>query len=233
MVPDSIAKNQGILFVEVSCIAFPSVSQHRISDQWLNRLPPFWLFWPMTTTLTAYLLCMFATLSQDDSPTSTGHLQKHPSYLTTPHPSPFPDALGFFEFHQAKHHGSVRVRISAKRRPYICLVGVIRLGWAKVPISRYSLWRPREIRNLRYAHQNWWQAASTQADRSATLGARLLKSRPHSAAVGCIALAGQGFSHTVLHMLRGWDISLQVCEIPEKPATKGLLVYQDEAFGRK
>lgn len=74
---------------------------------------------------------------------------------------------------------------------------------------------------------------SAQTNLPATLGARLLKSSPYSAAVGCIVLAGQDFPQTVLHMLRGWDMNLQVCKMPKSPTTRGLLVYEDEAFGRK
>lgn len=69
----------------------------------------------------------------------------------------------------------------------------------------------------------------------ATLGARLLRSAtgPHSSSTACIVLAGRDFPEAVLQKLQGWQLNLQVHRLSNHPATRGLLVYEDDAFGSK
>ncbi|OTA69256.1 hypothetical protein K449DRAFT_460802, partial [Hypoxylon sp. EC38] len=67
----------------------------------------------------------------------------------------------------------------------------------------------------------------------ATLGSRLFKPGWRSAKVGCVVLAGYDFPAELLRQLQRWRVTLVVHKIPGKPSTRGLLKYEDDAFGRK
>ncbi|KAI1409695.1 Ribokinase-like protein [Hypoxylon sp. FL1857] len=67
----------------------------------------------------------------------------------------------------------------------------------------------------------------------ATLGSRLFETGRRSAKVGCVVLAGRDFPEGLLRQLQRWGITLVAHRIPEKPCTRGLLEYEDDAFGRK
>ncbi|KAI0842961.1 Ribokinase-like protein [Hypoxylon sp. FL0890] len=67
----------------------------------------------------------------------------------------------------------------------------------------------------------------------ATLGSRLFEWRRRSARVGCVVLAGCDFPEKLLRQLQSWGITLVVHKMPRKPSTRGLLEYDDDAFGRK
>ncbi|KAI1318869.1 Ribokinase-like protein [Xylariaceae sp. FL0255] len=67
----------------------------------------------------------------------------------------------------------------------------------------------------------------------ATFGARLLKSSPSSKSIGSIIVAGNDFPQSALDLLKSWDLTLLIHQIPDKPSTRGLLEYEDDLFGRK
>ncbi|KAJ3569740.1 hypothetical protein NPX13_g5977 [Xylaria arbuscula] len=67
----------------------------------------------------------------------------------------------------------------------------------------------------------------------ATLGARLFKPATRSAEVGSIVMAGYDFPDRVTSLLKSWTMSLHIQPCPDKPSTRGLLQYEDDAFGKK
>ncbi|KAI1142861.1 Ribokinase-like protein [Hypoxylon sp. FL0543] len=67
----------------------------------------------------------------------------------------------------------------------------------------------------------------------ATFGSRLFETGMRSARVGCVVLAGCDFPENLLRRLQSWGITLAVHEMSGKPSTRGLLEYEDDAFGRK
>lgn len=67
----------------------------------------------------------------------------------------------------------------------------------------------------------------------ATLGARLLHGGPRSKAVGYVLLAGYDFPEAILHLLQEWETRLHVHKMPNHPSTRGLLIYEDDVFGRR
>ncbi|ROV98006.1 hypothetical protein VMCG_06954 [Cytospora schulzeri] len=67
----------------------------------------------------------------------------------------------------------------------------------------------------------------------ATLGARLLQAAPRSKSVGYVLLAGYDFPEAILHLLQKWETRLHIHQMPNHPSTRGLLIYEDDAFGRK
>jgi hypothetical protein len=67
----------------------------------------------------------------------------------------------------------------------------------------------------------------------ATLGARLVQAPARSTSVAYVLLAGYDFPEAILRLLQNWEIRLHVQNIPNHPSTRGLLVYEDDAFGRR
>ncbi|KAI8630408.1 Ribokinase-like protein [Xylariaceae sp. FL1651] len=67
----------------------------------------------------------------------------------------------------------------------------------------------------------------------ATFGARLFKAGHHALKVGCVVVAGYDFPMSVLTLLQSWEVALFVFRAADKPSTRGLLQYEDDAFGRK
>ncbi|KAI3336481.1 Ribokinase-like protein [Xylariaceae sp. AK1471] len=67
----------------------------------------------------------------------------------------------------------------------------------------------------------------------ATLGARLFKANPQAVDVGCIVVAGYDLPKSLLHLLQSWQMTLLLLHVADKPCTRGLLQYEDDAFGRK
>lgn len=65
------------------------------------------------------------------------------------------------------------------------------------------------------------------------LGARLVQTCSSSACIGFIILAGYDFPETLLRQIQAWQLTLQVKRLCDKPATRGLLEYEDDEFGRK
>lgn len=66
----------------------------------------------------------------------------------------------------------------------------------------------------------------------ATLGARLFKVGPRAVDVGCIITAGYDFAESAIRLLESWGMTLLLVRDPEKPCTRGLLQYEDDAFSR-
>ncbi|KAI8944700.1 Ribokinase-like protein [Xylaria longipes] len=66
----------------------------------------------------------------------------------------------------------------------------------------------------------------------ATLGARLFKPAPTAADVGCIVVAGHDLPKSTARLLESWQMTLLLVRDAEKPCTRGLLQYEDDAFGR-
>ncbi|KAJ8132128.1 hypothetical protein O1611_g1495 [Lasiodiplodia mahajangana] len=66
----------------------------------------------------------------------------------------------------------------------------------------------------------------------ATLGARLFKPSPKAADVGCIVTAGCDLPESTISLLESWGMTLLLIRDAEKPCTRSLLEYEDNAFGR-
>ncbi|KAL4888099.1 Ribokinase-like protein [Aspergillus ambiguus] len=67
----------------------------------------------------------------------------------------------------------------------------------------------------------------------ATLGARLFLPRPSSSRVGWMLHIGNDFPESIQTDLERWNTTLIVDREPDKPSTRGLLVYKDTTFGPK
>lgn len=67
---------------------------------------------------------------------------------------------------------------------------------------------------------------------SATLGARLFKAGPRAVDVGCIVAAGYDLPDSTVRLLESWGLTLLLVRDAEKPCTRGLLQYEDDAFSR-
>ena len=65
-----------------------------------------------------------------------------------------------------------------------------------------------------------------------TLGARIMAGATRSKCVGCLILAGEYFPKAAEDVFRSWGMTMFLKKIPDKPSTKGLLVYEDTTFGR-
>ncbi|KAI1746681.1 Ribokinase-like protein [Xylaria castorea] len=66
----------------------------------------------------------------------------------------------------------------------------------------------------------------------ATLGARLFKSGSTTTDVGCIIIAGNDLPESTVRLLESWGMALLLVRNADKPCTRGLLQYEDDAFGR-
>ncbi|KAJ8112257.1 hypothetical protein ONZ43_g5434 [Nemania bipapillata] len=66
----------------------------------------------------------------------------------------------------------------------------------------------------------------------ATLGARLFKASPWSIDVGCIVATGCDLPDSTIQLLQSWGMTLLLVRDEEKPCTRGLLQYEDDAFSR-
>ncbi|KAI1125656.1 Ribokinase-like protein [Nemania abortiva] len=66
----------------------------------------------------------------------------------------------------------------------------------------------------------------------ATLGARLFRADTKTADVGCIVLAGRDLPESTIRLLQSWEMTLLLIRDDEKRCTRGLLQYEDDAFGR-
>jgi hypothetical protein len=68
---------------------------------------------------------------------------------------------------------------------------------------------------------------------SATLGCRVFAGCARSGEVGCIILAGKDFPDAIKNELESWKLSLLMVACPDRLSTRGLLEYEDDAFGRE
>lgn len=66
-----------------------------------------------------------------------------------------------------------------------------------------------------------------------TLGARLVAGEERSHEVGCLIMAGDDFPESTLAKFRSWGMELVVSRRPGRQSTRGLLIYEDDAFGGK
>ncbi|KAK1955824.1 PfkB family carbohydrate kinase [Colletotrichum sublineola] len=66
-----------------------------------------------------------------------------------------------------------------------------------------------------------------------TLGARLAVPQNESAAVCCLVSAGSDFPFSVREQIEEWGVSVHLEEVPGARSTRGLLEYENDAFGRK
>ncbi|KAK2012194.1 PfkB family carbohydrate kinase [Colletotrichum eremochloae] len=66
-----------------------------------------------------------------------------------------------------------------------------------------------------------------------TLGARLAVPQNESAAVCCLVSAGSDFPFSVREQIEEWGVSVHLEEVPGTRSTRGLLEYENDAFGRK
>ncbi|KAK2062031.1 PfkB family carbohydrate kinase [Colletotrichum caudatum] len=66
-----------------------------------------------------------------------------------------------------------------------------------------------------------------------TLGARLAVPQNESAAVCCLVTAGADFPSSVRRQIEEWGVSVHLEEMPGARSTRGLLEYENDAFGRK
>ncbi|KAK2029081.1 PfkB family carbohydrate kinase [Colletotrichum zoysiae] len=66
-----------------------------------------------------------------------------------------------------------------------------------------------------------------------TLGARLAVPQNESTAVCCLITAGSDFPCSVRRQIEEWGVSVHLEEVPGARSTRGLLEYENDAFGRK
>ncbi|KAK1980340.1 PfkB family carbohydrate kinase, partial [Colletotrichum cereale] len=66
-----------------------------------------------------------------------------------------------------------------------------------------------------------------------TLGARLATPQSESAAVCCLVTAGSDFPPSVRREIEEWGVSVHLQEVPGARPTRGLLEYENDAFGKK
>ncbi|KXH62940.1 PfkB family carbohydrate kinase [Colletotrichum nymphaeae SA-01] len=66
-----------------------------------------------------------------------------------------------------------------------------------------------------------------------TLGARLAVPQNESATVWCVITAGSDFPTAVRQQIEGWGVTVQYDETPDRLSTRGLLEYENGAFGKK
>ena len=65
----------------------------------------------------------------------------------------------------------------------------------------------------------------------ATLGQRLFATE--SASVGCLVVAGKDFPETAKSEFERWGLTLVVRGRENETSTRGLLIYEDDKFGRE
>lgn len=70
------------------------------------------------------------------------------------------------------------------------------------------------------------------AERLATLGARLFLVHPETSSLGWMIHAGFDFPETIEEELRRWNTAMTLRKESQKPSTRGLPEYQDTTFGR-
>ncbi|GAP82970.1 putative pfkB family carbohydrate kinase superfamily [Rosellinia necatrix] len=85
---------------------------------------------------------------------------------------------------------------------------------------------------LRFPHLDTVVDVPGGAGFYATLGARLFKPPPRSADVGCIVVAGHDLPSSASQLLESWQLKLLLVHDPDKPCTRGLLEYENDAFSR-
>ncbi|KAK1634078.1 PfkB family carbohydrate kinase [Colletotrichum phormii] len=66
-----------------------------------------------------------------------------------------------------------------------------------------------------------------------TLGARLAVSENESSTVRCVITAGSDFPTTVRRQIEEWGVTVHYDEMPDRLSTRGLLEYENDAFGKK
>ncbi|KAK1704944.1 PfkB family carbohydrate kinase [Colletotrichum lupini] len=66
-----------------------------------------------------------------------------------------------------------------------------------------------------------------------TLGARLAIPQNESANVCCVITAGSDFPTAVRQQIAGWGVTVHYDETPDRLSTRGLLEYENDAFGKK
>ncbi|OHE97516.1 PfkB family carbohydrate kinase [Colletotrichum orchidophilum] len=66
-----------------------------------------------------------------------------------------------------------------------------------------------------------------------TLGARLAVPQNESATVCCLITAGSDFPTAVRRQIEGWGVTTHYDEMPDRLSTRGLLEYENDAFGKK
>lgn len=86
---------------------------------------------------------------------------------------------------------------------------------------------------LRFPHAPTMYDVTGGSGAFSTLGARLVAGEKRSDEVGCLIIAGDDFPEAALAGFRSWDMDLVVSRKPGRLSTRGLLVYEDNVFGRK
>ncbi|KAK1589865.1 PfkB family carbohydrate kinase [Colletotrichum navitas] len=66
-----------------------------------------------------------------------------------------------------------------------------------------------------------------------TLGARLAVPQDESATVCCLITAGSDFPFSVREKIEEWGVSVHLEQVPGARSTRGLLEYENDAFGKK
>ncbi|KAF0325323.1 pfkB family carbohydrate kinase [Colletotrichum asianum] len=66
-----------------------------------------------------------------------------------------------------------------------------------------------------------------------TLGARLAVPREDAETVCCLVVAGDDFPASVVEQIEDWGVTVLVQKVEGRLSTRGLLVYEDDVFGRK
>ncbi|KAJ0303142.1 hypothetical protein COL5a_005844 [Colletotrichum fioriniae] len=66
-----------------------------------------------------------------------------------------------------------------------------------------------------------------------TLGARLAVPENEAATVCCVVTAGSDFPTAVRQQIEGWGVTVHYDEKPDRLSTRGLLEYENDAFGKK
>lgn len=86
---------------------------------------------------------------------------------------------------------------------------------------------------LRFSHAPTMHDVPGGSGAYSTLGARLVAGAERSHEVGCFILAGDDFPAATLAHFESWGLDLVVSRVPGRLSTRGLLVYEDQMFGRK
>ncbi|KAF3803152.1 hypothetical protein GCG54_00011821 [Colletotrichum gloeosporioides] len=66
-----------------------------------------------------------------------------------------------------------------------------------------------------------------------TLGARLAVPREDAETVCCLVVAGDDFPASVVEQIEAWGVTARVQKVEGRLSTRGLLVYEDDVFGKK
>lgn len=85
---------------------------------------------------------------------------------------------------------------------------------------------------LRFPHAPTMRDVPGGSGAYSTLGARLVAGAKRSHEVGCVIIAGDDFPTATLAQFESWGVDLVVSKVPGRLSTRGLLVYEDMAFGR-